>query len=186
MQNVFIGGIPASGKSYLAEKIARTTGALHVKIDAWRDEMAIDPKLEYWVNFFWNLNEEEYWRTATCDEQWGNIQKQSEAFWPTILRRIKETQKTGKPAIFESVNILPHLASRDLNFGGVFLLGESFEEIFERNKREPRWGKTEELQRKEAEAFFGCERSMYKSEAEKYGFKTFTNSRDAEGALLNL
>ena len=65
MQYVFIGGIPASGKSHLARKIAKTTGARHVEIDTWRDEMAVDPKLKYWVDFFWNLDEEKNWRTST-------------------------------------------------------------------------------------------------------------------------
>lgn len=60
MNYVFIGGIPASGKSYLAKKISDKTGAFHFDLDTLRKELSKDPKLEYWVNFYWNLNEEEW------------------------------------------------------------------------------------------------------------------------------
>lgn len=186
MSYIFISGIPATGKSYLAEKVAETCGMLHIKIDHWRNELRKDKNLKEWVDFFWNKNEKEYWERTSCDEQWENIVKQSEAIWPEILRKIKEIQKTRKSAIFEGVNILPHLASRDLNFSGIVLLGESFEKIFERNKKDPRWGKTEDLQRKEAEAFWNCERPHYQKEAKIYHFKTFTNPAEAEKALLLL
>ncbi|MEK7143594.1 MAG: hypothetical protein AAB756_02075 [Patescibacteria group bacterium] len=183
---VFISGIPASGKSFLAAKVAKETGIEHVCIDDWREEMKGDPKLKKFVDFFWNQDEKEYWRVTNCDEQWENLERQSEAFWPFILKRIKEFQMFEKGAIFEGVNILPHLAHADLDFKGIILLGESFETILERNKRDPRWGRTEELQIKETEAFYNCERPKYKQEAEKYGFKTFTDPMLAEEELLEI
>lgn len=186
MGYVFIGGIPASGKSYLARKIAEKTGAFQLDIDTLRKEMSIDPQLEYWVNFFWNQNEHDYLTKTPCEDHWQNLVKQSEAFWPTILKRIKEVMESNKSAIFEGVNILPHLAKRDLNFAGVYLLGESFEQILERNKENPRWGQTEEVQKLEAELFFSCERPKYKEEAEKYSYKTFDNSELAEQEVLKL
>lgn len=186
MNYVFISGIPASGKSYLANKIAKITGAQHIKIDDWREEIRKSSELEKWVDFFWNQDEKEYWKTTSCDQQWENLRKQSEAFWPIFLQKIKEIQGSGKDAIFEGVNILPHLAHRDLDFGGIFLLGESFEIILERNKKDPRWGETNELQTLEAEAFWNCERPKYKHEAEKYGFKTFSDPLLAEKALLEI
>lgn len=184
MNYAFISGIPAAGKSYLAAKVAKAVGVQYIGIDDWRGEMAKDPKLKKWVYFFWDQDEEEYWRITSCDQQWKNLKKQSEAFWPTILRKIKDIRKSEKGAIFEAVNILPHLAYKDLDFPGVFLLGESFELILERNKRNPRWGKTEELQGKEADAFYNCEGPRYKHEAEKYGFKAFTDPMLAEEELL--
>ncbi len=187
MKYVFIGGIPASGKSYLARKIAKETGAVHVDLDELRcSEMIKNPELKPWVEFFIDKDEKNYWENTSCEEDWENLKKQSEAFWPTILKKIKEVQNSGKSAIFEAVNILPHLARKDLNFKGIFLLGESFETIFERNKKDPRWGKTEELQRIEADRFFNCEGKMYKQEAEKYGFKTFNSAEEAEGEIKNL
>lgn len=181
---VFIGGIPASGKSYLAKKVAKETGAFHLDLDTLRKEMAKNPKLEYWVNFFWNKEEEKYLSETSFEEHWQNLVKQSEAFWPTILDKVKEVMSIHKSAIFEGVNILPHLAKKDFNFLGIFLLGEYFEQIFTRNKQNPRWGKTEQLQRLEAELFFNCERLKYKDEAEKSGYKTFVKIEDAEKEIL--
>ncbi len=185
MKHVFISGIPASGKSYLATKVARTTGMLHFKVDDWREKFRKD-KHANWVDFFWNKNEAEYWENIDCKKHWENIVKQSEALWPEIVNEIGKVIKLGKPAIFEGVNILPHLAHKDLNFNGIFLLGESLETILERNKQDPRWGQTEELQKKEANVFFYCEGLKYKEEAEKYGFKTFTDPILAEKELLEI
>ncbi|OGN29619.1 MAG: hypothetical protein A3A33_05235 [Candidatus Yanofskybacteria bacterium RIFCSPLOWO2_01_FULL_49_25] len=186
MKYAFISGIPASGKSYLAAKVAKEVGIQHFTIDYWWEEMKGDPKLKQWVDFFWNQNEAEYWHATNCERQWENIKNQSEALWPAVLLKIKEIQKSNKGAVFEGVSILPHLARRDLGFSGIILLGESFEAILERNKRAPRWGKTEELVQKQAEVFWNCEGSKYKSEAENYGYKTFYNADVAETELLKL
>ena len=186
MHYVFISGIPASGKSFLAKKIAVKTTAFHLDIDTLREELTKDPKLAPWVNFYWDLDEKKYLTETPCEELWLNLVKQSEAFWPVIVKKIQEIRNTYQSAIFETVNILPHLAARDLDFPGIFLLGESLEQIIERNKMNPRWGKTEELQRLEAEVYFNCERVTYKREAEKYGFKTFANSEEAESELIRL
>ncbi len=186
MSYVFIGGIPASGKSLLAKKVAAKTQVFHLDIDTLREEMSKDIDLEPWVNFYNNQDEIEYLTETSCEEKWSNLVKQSEAFWPFILKKINEIKQTHKSAIFEAVNILPHLASRDLDFRGIFLLGESLEQIFERIKKNPRWGETEELQRLEAGVFFNCERKNYKREADKYGFKTFNSSDDAEQEMLKL
>ncbi len=186
--HIFIGGIPASGKSYLAKKVAEKTEAFHLDLDTLRKEMANDPKLKYWVNFFFNQDEEEYLsqKEALYENHWNNIVKQSEAFWPTILNKANEVKKDHESVIFEGVNILPHLAVRDFDFPGIFLLGESQNEIFERNKKNPRWGQTEELQRKEAELFFNCDRPRIKKEAQKHGYKTFDNFIEAEQEVFNL
>ncbi len=183
---IFIGGIPASGKSYLARKIAEKTGALHLDTDTLRKEMSEDPVLKYWVDFFWNQDEEKYLTKTSCEDHWQNLVKQSESFWPTILKRIKEVMASNKSAIFEGVNILPHLAKKDLNFPGIYLLGDSFEQILERNKKNPRWGNTEKFQELEAKLFFECDGEKYKEEAEKYEYRTFNTSEAAEKELLML
>jgi len=185
MKYAFIGGIPAAGKSYLAEKLSGELKISHHNIDEWREELASNPEIEPWVNFYWNKDEKGYYAKTSCEEQWKNLTKQSEVFWPVLKKKMLEIVTSKQPAIFECVNILPHLA-KELPFSGVYLLGNTFEEILERNKREPRWGNTEELQRMEAESFFYCERKWYKKEAEHFGFKTFTNSEDAEKELRSL
>ena len=186
MKYAFISGIPVSGKSCVAAKVAKTVGVLHIEIDELRKEMSKTPELKKWVMFFWNQDEIEYWKNTDCNQQWENLKNQSEAFWPTVLEKIKRVQKSGKPAIFEGVNLLPHLAAKDLQFPGVVLLGSSLEDIFERNKKEPRWGKAKELQKMEAEGFYNCERPRYKAEAEKYGYQAFTDASEAEKELLKM
>jgi hypothetical protein len=75
--------------------------------------------------------------------------------------------------------MLPHLVKRDLGFDGVVLIGSSFEETLERNRKDPRWGSTTELQELEANTFFNIERPHYKEEALKYGYPTFERADDA-------
>lgn len=183
---VFIGGIPASGKSFLATKLAVELGIPHIEIDALREEMRKDVVLRPWADFFWDKDEEKYLQTVSCEENCENIKKQSEAFWPTVLRHVRDAQKLGKGVIVEGVNIIPAFAKRDFDFGGVFLLGESFEEVLRRNRERPRWGNTEELQCKEAELFYRCERIMYKREAAQYGYNTFTDPLMAEQEIRNI
>ena len=185
MKYVFIGGIPAAGKSYLAGKVAKAFKVQHIDIDRWRSELKKDPNLEPWVNFVWHQNEEKYWQSTDSQKHWQNLKNQSEAIWPIIKEKINKVVAAGEPAIFEGVNILPHLAKADLDFPGIYFLGKSFAQIFKRLKKEPCWGRTEELQKKEAEMFIR-EGSIFKKEAEKYGFKTFIDLRKAEKELLNL
>jgi len=92
----------------------------------------------------------------------------------------------GSSIIFEGDLGLPHLAKHDLNFPGIFLLGESLEQTFERNKIDPRWGETEELQRIEAEWFFVHGGKKLKEEAEKNEYETFQNSDKAEEAIRKM
>lgn len=182
----FVSGIPASGKSYLAARVAQKVGAQHIEMDALREEMKDDSELKKWVDFFWNKDEAKYWEKTNCDEHWLNLKNQSEAFWPTLLKRIKKVQQTGKSAIFDGVNLLPHLTRKDFDFSGIILLGDSFESIFERNKKAPRWGQTEALQSKEAKAFYTCERPKYEAEAEKWGYLAFSDMEKAEKELLGM
>jgi len=60
VNSVFITGIPASGKSFIAKKISKKTGVIHVKADSFRRKMRKDPKLKKWVNFYWKLDEKKY------------------------------------------------------------------------------------------------------------------------------
>lgn len=41
MSYIFIGGIPASGKSYLAKKVSEQTGAFHLNLDTLRKGMRL-------------------------------------------------------------------------------------------------------------------------------------------------
>ncbi len=186
MNYVFISGISTAGKSYLAKRVAKETGSTHISTDDLKEKMAEDSKLEPFVNFFWNMDENKYWENISPEEHWNNLKKQSEAFWPTVLEKIYEIKKTKQSAIFEGVNILPHLAHRDLDFSGIILLGESEEVVFKRYRENPRWGQTYDLQKKEAEWSFVYEGKNYAEESSKYGYKTFHDTEKAEKKLIEL
>ncbi len=186
MKRVFITGIPTSGKSHLARKAAKKVGGIHIEIDKICGELGKDKKYKKWHRFYIEKDEKKYFESTPCEEQWNNLVRQSEGLGPGILEKIKPYENETRPIIFEGVNILPHLAKQDLNFSGVVIIGKSFEDIFERNKKAPRWGNTEELQRMEAEAFFNCEHPYYKTEGLKYGFKVFETSDKAEAEVLKI
>lgn len=186
MKKLFITGIPTTGKSYLAEKLANEVDGIWISIDDLREELAKDPRYKKWVNYYMDQDEYTYYTTTNYEQQWQNLVKQSEELWSGILEKIKELDKNDKPLILEGVNILPHLAKKYFDFPGVALIGKSFEETFEKNRKGPRWGKTEELQKLEAEAFFYGERVHYKSEAEKYGYPVFKSADKTYETALKL
>ncbi len=186
-KRIFITGIPTAGKSYLAKKLAEKVGGICVSIDNFREDLTKDERYKKWVNFYLDQDEYIYYTTTTHAEQWANLVKQSEGFWPGVLEKIHQYDREERPIIFEGVNILPHLAYKDLQMPGIAIIGRSFDETLERNKKEPRWGATEELQKLEADAFFNGERSRYKEESEKYGYRVFETPEKAwEAALLLL
>ncbi len=178
-RRLFITGIPTAGKSYLAKKLAEELGGISVSVDDIREELSKDEKYKKWVNFYLDQDEHIYYTTTNYDEQWKNLVAQSEGFWPGILAGFAQYANEDRPVIFEGVNILPHLAHRDLQIPGIVIIGRSIEEVLERNKREPRWGATERLQKLEADAFFKGERPHYKDDAKKFGYPVFETADEA-------
>ena len=186
MGYAFISGISTAGKSTLAKRISEKTNAVHIDLDELRAEMVLDPNLEPWVNFFWNQDEAHYWSTVSPEQHAQNLIDQSEAFWPSILTKIKQVQSEHESAVFEAVNIFPHLAKRDLDFEGIVLLSPSEEVIFERLQERARWSEDLDMQRTEAEWFFKHENPLYETEAKKYGYPIFYSSENAEKKLLSI
>ena len=185
-KQLFITGIPTAGKSYLAKKIAEEVGGICVSVDDMREELSKDERYKKWVNYYLDQDEYIYYTTTNYDEQWKNLRAQSEGFWPGILARLVQYADEDRPIIFEGVNILPHLAHRDLQIPGIAIIGRSLEETLERNMREPRWGATEELQKLETDAFFNGERPHYKEDAEKYGYPVFETPDDAWATAIKI
>lgn len=185
-KRIFITGIPTAGKSFLGKKLAEKVGGVCVSVDDLREDLVKDERYKKWVNFYLDQDEYTYYTTTDYDEQWANLAKQSEELWSGILAKIARYSKEDEPVIFEGVNILPSLAYRDLSMPGLAIIGRSFGEVLERNKKKPRWGKTEDLQKMEADAFFNGERPRYKAESEKYGYEVFETSDEAWDTALNL
>lgn len=185
-KRLFITGIPTSGKSYLAKILAEKVGGIAVILDDFREELSSDDQYKKWTNFYLDQDEKTYLSMTSSEKQWENLVAQSEGLWPAFLKEISKFKDESKPVIFECVNMLPHLVKRDLGFDGVVLIGSSFEETLERNKKDPRWGNTSELQELEANTFFNIERPYYKEEALKYGYPTFERADDAVEYCFNV
>lgn len=185
-KRLFITGIPTSGKSYLAKQLAEKVDGVCVLLNNLRENLSKDENYKKWTNFYLDRDEEEYLANTSEEQKWNNLTAQSEGLWPAFMDEIAKYSNNEKPVIFECVNILPHLANKDLDFSGIVLIGSSFELTLERNMKEPRWGNTKELQGLEAKAFFFVERPKYKSEAEKYGFPVFEKAEDAFEHCLKL
>lgn len=183
---VFIGGIPTAGKSFLAKKIADETGAIHVEIDLLREEMAKDPKLKPWVNWYTDQDEEEYFQKTDNEAGWIHLKNQSEAYWKTIGKKVEEIKKTGKNAVFEGYNLLPHLVSKYFDFPGIYLTAPKAEEILRRIEMKKRWGEGDKLHKMEVNFFVECFDKNYKKDAETYGYKCFANPIEAENEILKL
>ena len=178
-KRLYITGIPTAGKSYLAQKLAEEVGGIAVSLDDFREALVFDERYKKWVEFYLDQDEELYLKTTSPEQMWANLVAQSEAVWPAFMEQINSYADEESPVIFECVNILPHLAHKDLSFPGVCMIGASYEEILARNIEEPRWGDTKELQEQEAKMTFTIERPYYKSEAEKYGIPVFENFDEA-------
>lgn len=179
----FITGIPAAGKTTLARKVAGLTGAVHVGLDDLRAGMMDNPELRPWARFYLDQDEAEYWSLMTNRKHWANIVRQSRAFWPVFLARIKEVMKEGKPAIFESVCLMPELVKKDLAIPGICLLAPSFDAVLARINSAPRWGSTKELQELEARAIWEWERPAYEQDANEHGIPVFTDPNQAKDYL---
>ncbi len=184
MKYAFISGTPTAGKSFLAKKIADKIGAIHVEIDLLREVMAKDPKLKPWVNWYTDQDEEEYLKKTNNNDGWIHLKNQSEAYWPTIEKKVAEIKKTGKKAVFEGYNLLPHLVSKYFDFGGIYLAAPKPAEILRRIKMKKRWGDEDKLHQMEVKFFVECFDCNFRKDAQKYGYKYFTNPIEAEQAIL--
>ncbi|MEI7480288.1 MAG: hypothetical protein WCJ59_01550 [bacterium] len=185
-KRLFITGIPASGKSYLAQKLAKKFDGIIVSLDDIRLTLSKNKKYKKWTDFYLDKHELEYLTKTSPEKQWQDLVNQSEGLWPAILEEIVKYQNKEELVIFESVNILPYLAKKNLPFDGVVLLGENLPTIIERNTDSPRWGKTRELQKLEARSFYDIQRPKYREEAIKHNYQTYSSADTALSHITKL
>lgn len=183
---IFITGIPTAGKSHLGRMLAAATEGVHVSIDKMRDAPSQTAEFYKWTNFYLDQDEYSYYSRNDYDVEWQNLVRQSEGIWPGILAQMHAYDDEPRPVIFEGVNILPHLARRDLSMPGIAIVGRSYEDVVERLALEARWGRTQELQAMEADAFWNGERPRYIAEAEKYGYTVYETADEAFGKVMDL
>lgn len=184
---VFVGGTPAAGKSFTVKEFIKNSGLNIecVSLDDLREEFTKDPQRQ-WVDFFWNKNEEDYWQNTSYRKHSDNLSKQSEAFWPTVKEKIARVQNERKHAIFEGVNLLPHLVKEYTNIPTLFLIQRDSKIVLERIKKEPRWGEELHLQELEAKYFVEYDAKFIKEEAEKYGLTVFNDPQKLTEELKRL
>jgi len=185
-KRLFITGIPTSGKSYLARKLAKKFGGIAVLLDDFREDLAKDEKYKNFVNFYFNKDELEYYAKASPENQWNDFINQSKGLWPAFLDKINEYKDETKPVFFECVNLLPFIVKNNFDITTVVLVGKSYEETLKRNMEEPRWGKNKELQEIEAKSFFYNERPRYEAEAEKYNCPVFESADEAFDKICSM
>lgn len=169
---VFVGGTPAAGKSYTVKDFIRNSGIdiAYISIDDLRDQFKDDPALKYWVDFFWEKDEQEYWQNSSYEEDIQNLIQQSEAFWPKVKEKINSVIATEKNAILEGVNLLPHLVKEYPQVPALFIYSDDEQTLLERIKQDPRWGSEDHLQRMEARFFIEYDARFIKTEAPKHGY----------------
>ena len=147
--------------------------------DDYRENLAANDVYKKFVNFYLEKDELNYYMTTSPENQWLNLVHQSEGLWPAFIEEINKYRDESRPVIFECVNLLPHLIKKTFDIPAVVLIGRSYEETLQRNKKDPRWGTTEQLQELEATSFFYAERPMYMSEGKKYGYPLFESAEEA-------
>mgnify|MGYP001570963722 FL=1 len=184
----FIGGTQVAGKSYSSKKFVENSGLniTLIKTDALRLEMINDPKLRKWINVFWDRDEHEFWQNTNYEDYVQLLVGQSEAFFPIIMKTVNKIMAERKHAIFEGVNLLPHLVNKHISFPALFLVCDDRELIFSRLKEHPRWGGTEQFQRTEAEYIVKYDTRFIREEAIKFGYKVFNNPSFIEQELGNI
>lgn len=96
-KRLFITGIPTSGKSYLAEKLAKEVSGIAIMLDNYRKDFAKEEKYRKWTNFLFDKNEYEYLTKTTPGKLWKNLVAQSEGLWPAFSQEIKRTKMKKNP-----------------------------------------------------------------------------------------
>lgn len=174
---VFVGGTPAAGKTVTTLEFVKNSKLPihHVGIDDFRKEWSTNPELAYWVNFLWNKNEEEYWNSTSYEEYTSHLTSQAEAFWPYVKKIVEETKQNHTNAIFEGVNLLPHLVKEYTADKALFLIQEDENVVWERIKKAPRWGNADHLKKLEAHFFVEYDARFIKEEAKKNNLPVFTS-----------
>lgn len=180
-----ITGIPTSGKSTLAKRLAEEISGTAVHLDDLREELATDETYKKWVHFYLDQDQETYHNTYSPEEKRKHLVEQSEALWPAFYQKIESYKDVEQPVIFECVNLLPHLVHQHLAFPCIVLVTETYEEVFKRNTKSPRWGGEKKLIEMNSKDFFFVERPYYIEEAKKYNDPVCSNMEDAYKLALN-
>ena len=129
-----IGGAPTTGKSTIAQSLAKQLELPWLSTDQIRNTMRVVANKDKYPNLFnGGLDAETFHTSFTASEIVDKEVAQSEAAWLGIKAFINEDYTWPNGFIIEGVNILPHLVSRDFgdhsNVKAVFLIDRNTERM---------------------------------------------------------
>lgn len=124
---ILIGGAPTTGKSTVAQALAKRLDLPWLSTDQIRNTMRVVADKDKYPNLFnGGLGAETFLTSFTASEIVDKEIAQSEAAWLGIKAFIEEDYTWPRGFIIEGVNILPHLVARDFgddkNVRAVFLI----------------------------------------------------------------
>jgi len=133
-QIILIGGAPTTGKSTVAQSLAKKLDLPWLSTDQIRNTMRVVADKDKYPNLFnGGLDAETFLTSFTASEIVDKEIAQSEAAWLGIKAFIEEDYTWPKGFIIEGVNILPHLLARDFgdssNVTAVFLIDRDNERM---------------------------------------------------------
>jgi 2-phosphoglycerate kinase len=131
---ILIGGAPTTGKSTVAQALAKELNLPWLSTDQIRDTMRVVADEDRHPNLFnGGLDAETFLTSFTASEIVDKEIAQSEAAWLGIKAFIEKDYTWPKGFIIEGVNILPHLVARDFsgnpNVRAVFLIDRDNERM---------------------------------------------------------
>jgi len=131
---ILIGGAPTTGKSTVAQALAKELDLPWLSTDQIRNTMRVVADKDKYPNLFnGGLDAETFLTSFTASEIVDKEIAQSEAAWLGIKAFIEEDYTWSKGFIIEGVNILPHLVARDFsedsNVRAIFLIDHDNERM---------------------------------------------------------
>jgi 2-phosphoglycerate kinase len=113
---ILIGGAPTTGKSTVAQALAKELDLPWLSMDQIRNTMRVVADKDKHPNLFNGGRDAETFLTSfTASEIVDKEIAQSEAAWLGIKAFIEEDYTWPKGFIIEGVNVLPHLVARDFS-----------------------------------------------------------------------
>lgn len=131
---ILIGGAPTTGKSTVAQALARQLDLPWLSTDQIRNTMRVVADEDKYPNLFnGGLDAETFLTSFTASEIVDKEIVQSEAAWLGIRAFIEEDYTWPRGFIIEGVNVLPHLVVRNFgnhsNVRAVFLIDRDNERM---------------------------------------------------------
>lgn len=185
---ILIGGAPTTGKTVMAERVARQLAIPWISADQIRNVMSAVVREEDYPQLFQfdSYTAEEFLKEHTADEAAAMEMKRAEAVWDGVVAFIEDTFAWPNGFVLEGAYILPHLVHKSFHnrpdIKAVFLVDEDVdrarEVVFERDGL---WDENEspsdEVKEKEVK-WVRLFSHKLKAEVSKYGYPWIEVSKE--------